>query len=51
MHAEIKMVATKQNQSFTLEFAKSTAEKTWPMLLKRIKEKLEQRGPLGENID
>ena len=51
MPAEIKMVANKQNQNYTLEFAQESAEKTWPTLLKRIKDKLDKRGPLGEDID
>ena len=51
MPTEIKMVAGKQNQSFTLEFCTQNAEKTWPTLLQRIKEKLDKRGPLGEDID
>lgn len=51
MPTEIKMVANKQNQSFTMCFVKSSAEETWPTLLERIKEKLDQRGPLGEDLD
>jgi hypothetical protein len=51
MPAEIKMVANKQNQSFTCDFARSSAEETWPDLLKRIKDKLDKRGPLGEDVD